>query len=46
MASGLGISRSSVQRAIKTISKDGYMAIEQRHGQTYLCRPDLPNALP
>ena len=41
MASGLGISRSSVQRAIKTISKDGYMAIEQRHGQTYLCRPDF-----
>ena len=39
MARGLGISRSSVQRAIKTISKDGYMAIEERHRQTYLCRP-------
>ena len=39
MASGLGISRSSVQRAISTISKDGYMIVEERPGKTYLCHP-------
>ena len=41
MAAGLGISRSSVQRAIKTISKDGYMVIEERSCQSYLCHPDF-----
>ena len=41
MASGLGISRSSVQRAIKTIAKDGYMTVEERIKQTYLCRPNF-----
>ena len=41
MALGLGLCRRSVQRAIKIIAKDGYMIVEERHRQTYLCRPDF-----
>ena len=41
IAKGLGIDRRSVQRAIKAIKADGYMAVEERTGGTYICVPNL-----
>ena len=41
IAKGLGLCGRSVQRAIKTIAKDGYMTVEERLRETYLCRPDF-----
>ena len=42
MAPGLGVTRRTVQRAVKAIRADGYMDIrEQDDGETYICVPML-----
>ena len=41
IAKGLGIDRRSVQRAIKTIGADGFMAVTASINSTYICVPNL-----
>ena len=42
IAPGLGVTRRTVQRAVKAIRADGYMDIrEQDDGETYICVPML-----
>ena len=42
IALGLGVTRRTVQRAVKSIRADGYIAIrEQADGETYICVPIL-----